>query len=314
MKQKSIIRILLAVIVGCVLGWLTYAMGADRLCKPFAAVGQWLRSLSLRGGIGNAVAWAVSLTVSGLPLLLLLKRRGTYNIKDVLLPIASAELFFLIYYLVNPTRLSEHLLWMDQAGIRNHWTLICGGAFLVTVLSWLILTYLDRIEGSEGQFLPKLLIACSFLLAFFGGFQGMRELLTELSAVRDGNTDIEIVRTAGFFKAVILLVRLIPTVISSGVLLWGRDLAYAVEEDPFGQTVVSLSKTIAYRCKAVVKFTVLCALAANLLQLMFLPRLADIRIRVEFPLVTLALTGALFLLCGYFRRAKELHDDNASII
>lgn len=314
MKQRPILKILLTILAGCIFGWLTHTVGAEKLCKPLAALGQGLRDLSLRGAMGNVAAWAVTLAISALPLLFLLKKNRKYSIRDLLLPLASAELFALIYYLVNPTRLSHHLLWMEQTEIRNHWALICGGTLLVTILSRLILTYLDRIEGSGGQLLPKLLIVCSFLIAFFGGFQGMRELLAEFTSVREGNTEVQVVQRAAFFKGIILLIRLIPTALSSRVLLWSRDLANVVEEEPFGETVVSLSETIAHRCKAVVKLTVLCALAVNLLQLFFLPKLADIRIRVEFPLVTLTLTGALFLLCDYFRRAKELHDDNASII
>lgn len=314
MKQKPVLKILSVLLMGALLGWGASAVGAEGLCKPFVTLGYGLRELSLRSGGGNVAAWLLTGILSALPLLCLVKKNGTLGKKDLLLPIASMEIFAMIYFLVNPTRISAGLLWIGQEGLMFHWALTCMGVLAATIFAWLILTYLDTVEGKAGQLFPKLLMACSFLLAFAGGFQGVRELLTEIAAVKAGNTDVQTVKIAGLLKGMILVIRLIPTILSSRVLLWGRDLACAVDTEPFGEETVSLAESIASRCKGVVKITVLCALTANVVQLLCLPVLMDIQIRVELPLAALALSSGLILLCGYFRRAKELHDDNVTII
>lgn len=314
MKKNPVLKILLLTIFGGLLGYVVSAVGASGLCRPAAAIGEGLRALSLGGAVGNVAAWLLLIVLSALPLLALLKRKGLSGKRDLLLPLASLEIFFLLYFLVNPTRISSRLLWMGKEEIMNHWTLSCGGVIAVTILAWILLTWLDRVEGDAGQRLPKLLVFCCVLLSFMGGFRGVQELMAEISFVKEGNTEAEITQTAGFIKGILLVIRLIPTIFSCRVFQWGSELARAVEEDPFGEASVCLAEEIAGKCKAVARFTLLCALGANLLQLLFLPRMADVRIRVELPLLSLGLCGALYLLCGYFRRAKELHDDNESII
>ena len=314
MKQKRILKMMIPVLAGGFLAFGVSAVGTPGLLKPLTALGKGLRVLSLGSGIGNVAAWVLVLGMSALPLLLLIKKKWNPDKKDLLLPLASVELFAMVYYLVNPTEISPELVWMGAEGLRSLWALACGGVFTVTLLAWLLLTCLDRIEGNPGSLLQKLLVLCAVLLAFLGGFDGVQELITEISSVKEGNTDLQIAQSAGILKSVVMLIRLVPTVLSAGVLFWAGDLVRAVKEEPFGESLVALGEEIACKCKNAVRITVYCTLAANLLQLLFLPHLGDVRIHLELPLITMALCGALYLLWGYFRKSKEIHDDNASII
>ena len=59
--------------------------------EALTALGGWLRALSLSGGVGNALAWALVLGLSALPALGLLWRPGSRW--DWLLALAAAEIF-----------------------------------------------------------------------------------------------------------------------------------------------------------------------------------------------------------------------------
>lgn len=55
-------------------------------------------------------------------------------------------------------------------------------------------------------------------------------------------------------------------------------------------------------------------MGGNLLQLLLLPQLRKVSFTMTLPLVSVALSAALFLLCRYFQQGKAIHDDNQSII
>ncbi len=313
-KIKPAVKIIASVLLGMVLGWFSYERGAAFLCKPFGALGELLRSLSLGSGGGNVAAWCITLVLSALPLSVLLKRGKRFKKKDYLLLLCSGEIFAMVYFLVNPTRISSRLLWMDRSSLVSIWALTCIGVLGATALAWVVLTYLDRMEGRAGRLLPEFLILCSVLLAFMSAFESVQELAGELAATDAGNTEEQILWTTGLLKALILFIRIIPTVLSCRLLVWGSELTATVESDPFGEETLFLVERVAALCKSFAKAAVLCTVGADLLQLLFLPYMADVRVRLDLPLLALALCGGMYLLCGYFRRAKEIHDDNVTII
>ena len=50
------------------------------------------------------------------------------------------------------------------------------------------------------------------------------------------------------------------------------------------------------------------------LNLLLLPQLRKVSFTMTLPLVSVALSAALFLLCRYVQQGKAIHDDNQSII
>ena len=56
------------------------------------------------------------------------------------------------------------------------------------------------------------------------------------------------------------------------------------------------------------------AVSANLLQLLLLPLLHAVRPALSLPLVSLALSAGLMLLCRCLQRGRELQEDSDSII
>ncbi len=109
-------------------------------------------------------------------------------------------------------------------------------------------------------------------------------------------------------------IELIPSVLGAWVLLWGGELAWALDQAPFAGETVDLAEATARRCTLVARISLLTAVGCNLLQLVCVPAAASVSFSVYLPVGTLALCGVLLLLCKYFRRAKAVSDDNDSII
>lgn len=113
---------------------------------------------------------------------------------------------------------------------------------------------------------------------------------------------------------VLAVMDLIPTLLCCQVLRWGGKLGLGMEEDPFGEETVALAEDLGGRCVRVAGVSVGICVAGNLLQFLLLPVLRSTRFNVSFPFASVLLAAVLGLLCRYFRRAKEVSDDNGTII
>lgn len=296
----------------------------ETLTAPFRVVGEGLRALSLSGGAGNAAAWLVVLILSALPLAALfwlrrsgLEKRG----EDWLLALAVPQIFYLLYYLVNPTLLSAGTQIPGEA-----WTVLAdflpfaaGGTLLSTLLAWAALRLLRRLETASasrlaGAFCP-LLTACAVLMAFGSVWGRANEVRSQYAAVLEGNTagGASLRLTYGMLLFLGVL-KLIPDLLAAMTLLWGADLAKVLGREAFGQEAVELCGRTADTCRNIARTSVLVAACANLLQLMLLGRLHTSHFSVILPLETLMLSVGLFLLCSCLQRGKELQEDSDSII
>ena len=103
MKKAHVVLLAASFALGTALA--AISGGAQALTGLDAALnwlGQGLRSLSLSGGAGNALAWALLAALGLLPLLGLLPVRRTRGGTDWLWVAASAYGLFMLYMLVNP--------------------------------------------------------------------------------------------------------------------------------------------------------------------------------------------------------------------
>lgn len=327
MKQKYLLLSLsaaaglLPAVLGALLG---SVVKPETLAAPFRMAGEGLRALSLSGGVGNAAAWLVVLVLSALPLLMLMwLRRGGLEKRgeDWLLTLAVPQIFYLLYYLVNPTLLSAGTQMPGEAWavLVDFLPFAVGGTLLSTVLAWAALRLLRRLESASaprlaGAFRP-LLIACAVLTAFGGVWSRVHEVQTQYAAVLEGNTGAGASLRLTFGMLLVLgVLKLIPDLLAAMTLLWGADLAEVLGRETFGQEAVKLCGRTADTCKNIARASVLAAAFANLLQLMLLGSLHASHFSVILPLEPLMLSVGLFLLCSCLRKGKELQEDSDSII
>lgn len=272
-------------------------------------LGEWLRALSLSGPGGNAAAWGVVLLLTALPALGLLwrPRRGW----NWLLLLAAGEILAGLYLLVNPTLVSTEY----PAGQTVAMAL--AGSVSATVLAWAVLRWLRRAEDSPslGQTLERLLKWSGVLIGWLAAWSCGAQALEKLRAVAEANTDPRIVLWPTNAAIVLLAAAdYVPTLLGCAMLLWGGKLARALEADPFGADTVALAERISRSCGRVAAASLLVCVGGNLAQMLLLPVLRDMSFSVSFPLLTVLLAAALNLLCRYLRQAKEVSDDNETII
>ena len=274
-----------------------------------AKLGEWLRALSLSGGGGNAAAWAIVLALTALPALGLLWRgRSRW---DWLLLLAGAEIFFGLYFLVNPTLLTV------LPGMETMWGLACAGSTAATALAWAVLRGLERLDRSAslGRALERLLTWSALLLGWLAAWSQCAGLLEKIRTAAEGNTapDAALGPTYGVL-CLLAAADLAPTLLGCGVLAWAGKLARALEADPFGAETVALAARLSRRCRQTAAIAVLLCAGGNLLQMLLFPLLHAMYFSVSFPFATVLLAAALDLLCRYFQRAKAVSDDNDTII
>ncbi len=288
--------------------WTLKGSGAPGL---LGEVSQWLRRLSLSGAAGDLAAWAIVLGVSALPALGLLwrgRRRA-----DWLLLLAGAELLAGLYFLVNPTLVFP----AELAGIpalEQVWGLAAFGCVASTLAAWVLLRLLGSLEGAPARLLPGVLRWAAVIYGFLAGASTVLDALREVEKVAAGNTAETRVMISAALSWAVAAIELIPSLLGAWVLLWGGELARALDRAPFQEETVALAETISRRCALVARLSLLTAVGCNLLQFICVPVAASVSFSVYLPVGTLALCGMLLLLCQYFRRAKAVRDDNDSII
>lgn len=277
--------------------------------------------MSLSGFAGNLVAWAIVFSVCCMPVAILAWRRkkgqpGSWE--DRLLWLVPAELFFLLYYLVNPTYLGK----ADLTGeaVRDFFPFAVCFTILSTLAAWTILRFLRALnsrkaEGLAGLFQP-LLKACAALLTAGAVHNGLSAVMAQWSAVAEGNTGVAGAELQTTLLVMLLLTVLkgIPDLLAALTLLWGGELAAVVGQDAFAAETVELGQRTAESCRRVAQVTVLLAAFANLLQMFMMDRLLSSSFNVVVPLLPLALSVGLFLLCRCLQQGRELQEDNDSII
>ncbi len=286
----------------------------------FPYMGQWLRALSLSGGAGNAGAWAIVLLLAALPMLGLLRRRRCRW--DWLLPLASLEILAGLYFLVNPTLLGTV---MD---LSSFWGLAAACGAGATLAAWVVLRGLERLEhaSSPGRTLVALLDGAGCLLLCLAVWERAAMLVINIRSVTAGNTTIPAIWAEHLYIAsdqlsltyasltLLAVAGLIPQLLSCLVLLWGGDLARAMEAAPFSADTVALAEKLSRRCAQTAALSVLVCVGGNAAQMLLFSSLRHISAMLSFPVETVLLAAALGVLCRYIQGAKAVNDDNESII
>lgn len=275
------------------------------------ALRQWLRQLSESGTAGNMAAWGMVLGASALPALGLFWRGRRQA--DWLLLLAGAEIFWGLYYLVNPSMIFpadlRNLQWQT-----SFWAMGVLGCVVSTIVVWALLRTLSALEQSPARLLPKLLWWTAVLYSFLAAAGEVREVLAKMEAVQAGNTDPDRIFSSGMLLWILAGLHLVPVLLGAWVIQLGSGLTSAMEDTPFAAETVALAGRAARRCALVARVSLLLAVVCNLLQLVWMPQAAEVHFSVYLPVGTLALCAAMLVLCRYFQRAKAVSDDNDSII
>ena len=324
MTWKRGVLLFLAALAGALLPLVPAGRTEQVLLYPLDAAGAALRELSLSGTGGNFLAWALVLLAACLPLLLLVlpRGRGSWRWEDMLLPTGSALLLMLAFFTVNPT-------YADVPFAVEMWLMALLLAAAADLIVWVILRLLRAMEGGTLQTLSRvlgvLLTACAALLVFAAALHGSGAI----SAAVEGpapeqlalgqlitGSPFDSVLSSGsqWLAAILTLVELVPDLLGAWVLLLGADLTAALAQGPFREESAARCAGVARRCRLAIQITLVLTLAVNLVKLTLFGRVETVQVSLDFPLIPLILSAALYLLCRCVQRGRELQEDNDSII
>ncbi|MBO5198707.1 MAG: hypothetical protein J6B85_09370 [Lachnospiraceae bacterium] len=340
---------LLAASVGILLYTGGMRSGMLILKEPFDSAASLLRSMSLSGEAGNVCAVLLYLLLCLLPLIVpcirfLMRRRtlmrgrnaDSYS-ADVLQPVPEGTLmrrrnaalgvllmllcaysFYLLYALINPGLLfklvPKELRSTDMLPVLK----CCASSIYYSILSaYLVVRALVSLD-----FLPKkhsraltarrlsnlLLGVCilyTAIIGYFGAFTLMADVEAALGAQNPGRNAVCVV--------IRFLLALLPDICTVLVLLQGRRLAASLAEGMYQNEEQEASR-LSRVSRISVLVSVSCSLTCNLLQFLLAGLLSKVTFQIQLPLLSLILSFAALVLSGYFRKAKEEHEDNELFI
>lgn len=275
------------------------------LSFPFTRLGDGLRQLSLSGTVGNITAIVLYAIIALLPLTYLLRKK--WGTEDLLLPLCTALLFYVLYYMINPTLRPAVL----QNSVGDG---ILSGVIYSTLLSWAVIKLISRCDTmrSETLFhtLRLVLIACAVLLlpATAVSFDSCRaEIVTIQTANTAPNLDLTATFALVFFSFAVIALEYLLTAV---LLLLAAKLVHELERDPYSPACTLTAQQTAHWARRSVRIVILTNTALQIVQLLSAKYVHHIAVNFHIPLLGIAVPFALLALSRLLCAARELKDDN----
>jgi len=299
--------------VAVVVGALCFALAVSDaasvlsiLAQPFDVIGQGLRAMSLSGAGGNIGAIVLYVLVCLSPLLLLWKRK--IRKEDILLIACVVVLFYVMYQMVNPHRITPML---DQSVSK----IILGGGVYSLLIGWGIIKLLRHGDNNTGaqmyRALRIFLMICAaecFVTAF--GI-GILELRADFAAIREANTMPGLDLTPTYVVRVLMFAAAALEYSLDGlVMLQGMKLLGELEADPYSEGCVTAAAKINRLPVTALALITLSNMALNVIQALALNYLHNIDVSVSIPVMSMAVVFGTMALTRLLVQGKEIKDDN----
>lgn len=277
------------------------------LALPFTAAGNILRELSLSGELGNWVAIGLYAAVCVSPLILI--RKSDSARENLLLVLATAVLFRVMWLMVNPN--------MMPAPMRNEvGKSIYAGAVYSVFVTWGITKLMLKTDLSEQGKIYKALrvflavCATLFLVSGFGvGISSFRADLNRLTAENTLLSENQLMPSIMFLTAEFTF-RAAESVLMAWILFLAFRLVLELEEDPYSQRCHDLSCVITLWCRRTIRVVAASNLAMNLGQVLLAGKLVNVDVVLHLPVVSLAVTFGMMALTRLLDQGKALKEDN----
>lgn len=292
------------------------------LIVPFDCIVMGLRWLSLSSVAGNILALGCYLLLSLLPVLYLILKRRKAGLRkaDLLLPVISVYLFFMLYEFINPGLMLKRI---PELPADNDMLPILKLSFAITfysfVIGYLILRMLGNLsyKNSLGKLdflchqLKRILVIFSvvltFLLCYSTPIQIFSELKQNSQLINKGIIDT-------LFIILCALLKVLPAITSIIILIFAIKLLNAIINDHLQEEEILAASRLSFVSKTAVYITVICNIVINTAQFLFSKMLSDTNYNLEFSWFPLVVAFLAMILAGYFKETKEIYDDNEMII
>ena len=286
------------------------------LYKPLELLGEGLRGLSLSGNVGNIIAIIIYCLLSLIPAMafVVLKNRKSSVKADRFLLVLSGVLFFVIYYLINPT------LFMTN-GIGNV-TLI--GLFYSLLAGYLVLRGVAVWSKSDVSGLQKgiRLLICLMMISLVAAvlIQCFDKLPASIQALKDSNTMVtdpwsmlgdglpNLTFTIGFL-VLGCLVKIVPCIWEIVILGMILKLVKELGKDRYSEKVVQGFDRLGNMCKKMLVVTMILNMGFAVLQVVFRNVLYQINMDVSIPLVEIVLVLVVMMISKYVKETQKMKEE-----
>ena len=271
------------------------------LSFPFAQWAALLRSLSLSGTAGDALAWTLLVCTALVPLLRAawLFRRGRFRRADWILIVLSPLLAGSEYAMVNPGLFRD---WFQ--GFGSMVSLALGVLLWSVLAAWCVLRLLSVAGGGREKAaaaLTGLLWLLAAVYVVLGTYALPRALVESLSA-------------GGGAAAVLgFLVDLIAPAGGCAAAVLGAELTAALGEG-FSREGTERAHRLSRVCAAFLAAGLLARVGWNALQLLLAPVLPNLSFQAELPLVTTCFVLAVGLSARLLEQGRAFREENEEFI
>ena len=283
----------------------------------------WLRSLSLSGGMGNALAFLLYILISLLPALLpgfwiWQKKRGFHG-ADLLLPLLSAYTFYLLYAFINPALLGRRM----PAGLGGEQLLpalkaVYGGLWLSILLSWILLTWIRTLNEREildrKEFLYQgmsIVLTMTIMIVLLSLYTDGTQFVLRLNALKENAAGTNTDMVFAFLRTVTML---IPSFFLLAILYQIKRLLKTMNQEPFKEGEVREAERLSQISRSAVTTSISSNLIWNGALFFWSESLTNVDYQWEFSLFPLLAAFGSLILARYLREAGELRRDNEMII
>lgn len=294
--------------------------GIFLLSMPFEMTGAALRWLSLGSETGNMIAFSIYTILSLVPVFHMVKkiRKSSRNKADLILPVISGYCFYMIYEFVNPGLLFKRLpaIPADSSSLAYQ-KLSLSIIFYSLCIGYAVLRLTGTLAAAERQDkshylcrgLEKILLLVSvlytFLLGYFATFQLLMNLRKNTAEARSAINLI--------FVFIRYILQNLPVFFTILILVSGIALLKALASNEPGSEIAAANE-LGLKSRRAVYVTAVSNILLNFLQFILSSRLHDTDFNLEFSLFPLIIAFSAMILSGYFRKTKEIYEDNGLII
>ncbi len=322
MKNKALINTLLITAglssLAVLLKFSFSQIFGDIICFPLEQIGMGLRWLSLQGGLQNGIAIVLYITLCLAPffVFMLFKKKKMAKAEDNLMALLSVGLFYVIYMMINPG-----LIPMPSAlgmGANMGKTLLCGTLYSV-IAAYFVLRGIRLFFDSETKKLYLYMVALLwisamlFTISIFG--VGLNDAVASIKYIQTANVGTESQLGITYvFMTMKFIVDSIPNAVSILVIHSGISLITEFSADPYSEDAIMISENLSAVCKTGLMITVCSTAAFNILQLLFMQTLRNIKSLIQIPLFSLVFVLGALIFSRMVLANKTLKDENDSII
>jgi len=310
-KEKLAILILTIQATACVVRVLSPVTSAGVFTFifsfPYALIAYGLRALSLPGGVGNVVAVVLYVFICLMPMGFLAFIRNKKP-EDIMLPLISVVLFFVLYYMINPGLMPMSI------GVAEIEGAVLGGIVHSLILAYAVIRILRLCVTATpqrlGRYMAVMLHFLNMLFVFmiFGViFSQMRE---SFSVLGDGNTS----GVTYVFLALGYVVGAVSYAFNIAVVFAALGLLRSFREDRYSDETLCAAKQVSKICVISLGVTVILSAGFNLLQLVFIRRLLMVNSNLNLPVASVLFVLGALLMTRYIAENKQLKDENDQFV